>query len=172
MDEPRQRLADHYIQLVEEQSTYPFRGLQQDFGHILRSLTWLAQQGKWTLYRKTVNNLTNIQLGLAGFLDSRGHWSMAIELLHHCLQDEALTANPQKVAEIYLKLALFYERQGKQVEASAHLGLAEKAIPSSPTNPTEHRFWAYCYQLRSRLNPIDALMWSQKALVLLCSNIL
>ncbi|MBV7333990.1 hypothetical protein KFU94_38300 [Chloroflexi bacterium TSY] len=159
-----ERLANHYIQLVEKQSAYPFSSLQQDIEHILRSLTWLAQQGKWTLYRKTVNNLTNIQLGLAGFLDSRGHWSMAIELLHRCLQDETLTTNPQGVAEIYLKLALFYERQGKQVEASAHLGLAEKAMLSSPVSPTEHRFWAYFYQLRGRLNPSDVLMWSRRTL--------
>ena len=158
------RLADHYFQLVEEQRVYPFGGLHQDFEHILRALAWLSQQKRWDLYRKTVNSLTTIQLGLVGFLDSRGHWSMAIELLHPCLQDNALTAKPQDLAEIYLKMALFYERQGKQVEASTHLGSAEKAMTLPSTSLTKHRLWPYCYQLRARLNPAEALIWSNKAL--------
>jgi len=76
------RLADYYIALAESnQSPEGFKRLDQDWLNILGVLRWAYEQQEWSLLARGALSVTHYYLGQMGFLDARGHWTTAREIL-------------------------------------------------------------------------------------------
>ena len=101
--------ATHYFADFTAQHGDPdnYHYLDLEWENIIYTLRWAYEQQKWAQVIKTVQNLTQLKLGVVGFVDTRGYWPKAQEMLGWALKGAEALADPFLKATILAKSSAF-----------------------------------------------------------------
>lgn len=162
----RQKLGDQTYRMYERAATY-FATLAQQHGvdnyppldaeweNVVGALRWAWQQRAWRQVLTGVHGLTYSNLGVVGFMDARGYWQQARELLSWGLQAARALDDHHAHAEMRTKQAAFAFRQGDLPEAKRYLGEAAKLLDKSPLTQETVGHWALFYEFAYRCTLIE-----------------
>ncbi|MGB0388293.1 MAG: NB-ARC domain-containing protein [Ardenticatenaceae bacterium] len=161
--------AAYFATFAQQQSGsdgYPL--LDVELQNILTFLPCAYENQEWRILVDGVQGLTRYHLGVVGFMDARGHWNQATQLLEQALEGARSLHDPLLEASILTKLAAFAFRRADFERAKPHLD-ASHAILSRLAYSAEVLLQrAYMYEFMSRIrlrdNPQAALEWIEEAI--------
>lgn len=168
-----QKLAQFFAGLAEEyavESNHP--AFAEDWENIVGSMQRALAKGLWDSSEQGIHAMTNVHLGIVGFLDAQGLWDIAEKLLHKLLDNPKLAQNELEKASVLFKLGAMAFRRAEVKLAKKYLEESLSLIrPHSPTDETAVLYHAYIcnFMAQIALNESieDALDWSMQGIELL-----
>ncbi|MCB9076513.1 MAG: tetratricopeptide repeat protein [Anaerolineaceae bacterium] len=119
-----------------QRERYPL--LDLDWENIYGMLLWAADHQRPAEVVAGVDSLTQTDLGVIGFVDVRGYWTEARELLHKATE-AALQQGEQghRLASLFARLGVLTGRQGNPTEADNYFAQSRRYLTESPQSPDE-----------------------------------
>lgn len=162
------RAATYFANFAQQQSKEGYDNLELEWQNIAHAMQWAYSNQFWQPLLDATQGLTAANLGVMGFMDARGHWNDAKELLEKALEGAQALNNRQAEAQLLSKMGAYAFRQSDRATAEQHL-LASLAIleqlPPSEALILEH---THCYEFLARLEmerePEAAHQWIDSGL--------
>lgn len=126
-----------------------YRLLDLEWQNIESALEWAYNNHEWQILIDGVTGLTDIHLGVIGFMDSRGHWDEARTLLKRAL--EGVTDDTSTKASVLSKLGAFAFRQADFERASEYLRESLSLFNTLPRSPKIIVEQTHVYEFMIRL---------------------
>ncbi|MGB0386875.1 MAG: tetratricopeptide repeat protein [Ardenticatenaceae bacterium] len=167
-EQTARRFVDYYVGYVEAHET-DYSALEKEMNNVLAAL---QSASKWNIQSARVqgiSGLTRVNVGVVGFMDARGHWRTARELLRSLpQQDDALMQ-----AITCFKRGVFAFRQAEHDVAEAHFRQSLSLLNGLPDREEVILYRAYGGEFMSQLmmqhDPEVAMDWVQQGLAALQS---
>lgn len=142
--------------------------LKLDLENVLAALHWASEQQQWQILVEGVLGLTWIQGGVVGFMDARGHWYKAREILGWALSGVATLNNPLLEAGLLASFGAFAVRQADFEVAHPHLQKALNILDhlplSSESQMVRSQICDFMSQLMIRTDRQVAFEWAIKGI--------
>ena len=144
------RATLYFADLAERHALGDLAALDREWDNIRTGMTTAYQLNDWSTLIKGVNALTAFDLAVLGFLDARGHWSEARNLLAlaqdgaEALQDDFLKAT------LLIKQGGFAVRQADYKQAQPLLQDGMVLLEGLPSSPRVTLTTAYGYEFLTR----------------------
>lgn len=141
-----QRAALYFADLAHR-NKQNHAALDLDWPNIFGALCWAYEQKQWPLLLKGVQGLTAVNLGVFGFLDARGHWREARQLLEYAI--EAIEVQPDAFAraDMLAKRGAFAVRLADYLTAEVHLQNSLALLADMPLSTPVLELRVYIYDL-------------------------
>lgn len=145
------RFYELFIQNRTKIGPQGYEDLNLEWGQLNHYLETLATTEQWNRYLRNLQQLAAIDLGILGYLDTRGHWELAINLLNQAkpylsrLEDNLLKANT------FLRLGTFSLRQARYELAEEYLEKALQILSAMPASEQSILPLAYTYDALAEL---------------------
>ncbi|MCA9923291.1 MAG: protein kinase [Anaerolineales bacterium] len=150
-DDLRRRTADYYANMaLLNQTPAGFPRLDMEWQHIVGSMRWAHQQQSWEFLLMGTQALTQNELGIVGFMDARGHWSEARELLAWGLDAANASGDPLIQARLHGRFAAFALKQADRETAVSHLTTTASLLEPLPHTLEIDRERAFLCDYRHR----------------------
>ncbi|MGB0386392.1 MAG: ATP-binding protein, partial [Ardenticatenaceae bacterium] len=164
-----QRAADYFAAFAQQHSDsegYPL--LDLDWRNIVRSLEWAYEYQQWPTLMDGVQGLTRHNLGVMGFMDTRGYWREARELLGRALEGAKALNDPQLEASILSKMGAFAVRQAEFEIAEGHLQKSLAILSQLPTSEDvvlqRTHTYEFMFRLEMQRDTLAARKWVERGL--------
>lgn len=160
----RQQAAEYFVSLAEQYAqTQNYNQLDFEWQNIVGALEWAYENKQYALLTRGILPLTQNYLGIMGFMEARGHWPEARELLSQAAEGlDQLTDSLQK-ATILVNLGGFAVKQSDYTAAQPWLNKAIAELDKMPQTDEVRKMLAYaCDFMSQRLlttNREQALDW-------------
>jgi len=166
----RWKATTYFVNFAHQQGRTDYHYLDIDWENIWGALQWAIQQNAWDLLAIGTAGLTQINLGVIGYLDARGYWREATRLLQTLLNANYYSASMDQ-AIILFKLGAFALRQADSTKAENYLMESWSLFSKPPMTETAILGQAYvCEWMAEMLMGRDqqgAEAWSQRGIELL-----
>lgn len=165
-------LVTHFATFARENQRQYHR-LDDDWDNISGALRWAWRHQAWEPLLRAVAALTDVYLGVVGFLDARGYWRDATTFLTWLLESPAAAADPLLRAQLLFKLGAFALRQtDATAEQYFHDSLSQlgQAPPSHAATLCHAYNCEFMSQLMLQRDPQQALLWLQRGIAALQSE--
>lgn len=168
----RERAAAYFVALAE-QNSYPegYRVLDGEWQNIVGAIEWAFQKHRWDIVVKGALALTRHHLGVIGFMDARGYWGQARQLLANAQKSLMHLQAPLAQATILANLGAFAVRQADYDTAKPLLDEADVLLQNLPQEPPiliqRSQLYDFFCQLVLPQERQNALTWIQKGISLL-----
>lgn len=164
----QKRLVVYYADFVEQFGVIEtYTQLDDEWENIQAAVLWAHKQGWDDLFHRLLVGLTQLDLGVMGFLDVRGYWREGIAWFEQFLQTPTGKQNNLTTAFCYLKQGLFASYLSDSQVAQNAL-LQSYALVENPKNEQEALCHGYTCEALSRVTISDGLetmlSWSEKAI--------
>lgn len=170
LGEVRSRAADYYANFAHQFGTnHRYQWLDLEWPNIAAALSWAHHQAMPETLQRGVEGVTQVYLGVVGYLEARGHWQDAHEILQWVQQ----TAEKESFLEAttLFKLGAFSFRLAQYEQARAYLQASKKIADKLPASSETAWLRAYMSEFMSRLemeqDGEDALTWLESGLAAL-----
>ena len=130
----RKRQAVYFADLSQQHSRQGYDVLDLEWQNILGALKWAYENRQWPILIRGAQALTQPHLGVIGFMDARGHWPEARELLTWALEGAEDTSEAAIKGALTANLGAFAFRQADFDAAESYLQASLaifEALPSS-----------------------------------------
>ena len=148
-----------------------FDALDLEWDNISGALDWAQQEHKLELLTQTILALTDIHLGIAGYLDARGYWQRAQEILQFIISSTKFEENSSQIAKLYSRLGAFLVRLANYENAQGALNQSLQMFQTFPQDEETVYDLANVYlffaRLDSQRNPQKALDWIEAGIGIL-----
>ena len=132
-DELRRRTAEYYANMaLLNQTPGGFARLDLEWQHIIGSMAWAHQNQAWDILLMGAQALTKNELGIIGFMDARGHWNEARDLLTMALEAAEKGGDALVQACLHGRFAAFALKQADRETAVSHLTTATSLLEELP----------------------------------------
>lgn len=147
------RIAEYFAAFVSQNAAQPYHLLPIEWPNILRVLSRLEEHTEWLLFEKLLAPLTEISMGLAGYLDSSGNWRIAIQLCEKLRASQILNERSTDLASFLIKQATFEQRIGQYSDALNNLELAQQYLDDilETEESQQQLLHVYIAELKSRI---------------------
>lgn len=153
----RARAVTYFVELAERYQQGDYHWLDADWQNIEAALRWAHTNNKAELLLRGVHALTKLKLGVVGFLDSRGYWQAARQMLNW-LPDDA-QASSYESALGQFKQAVFAYRLGESAEK--HLNDSTEQLRQLAPSAQANWLQVHLKEFKARIN-----MQGEKEIVL------
>lgn len=149
-------LVQYYEELVLEYNNN-FQEIGSKWPNIKRllfeNLEIITTEEQGSIYSnvKVISSLTDVHLGVYGFLDAQGEWSLAISLLQHVLDKDTLNNNVLLKAIYECKLGLFYFRLNNYQNAQNYVERALLVLANDMDTSDSVLYAAYAYDILAQM---------------------
>jgi tetratricopeptide (TPR) repeat protein len=152
-NELQQLASIHYAKFAEQNSQQGnFNHLDLEWQNMMGAFKWAYENKDWKSLVQGALGLTRYELGVVGFMDARGHWREAQQLLNWALEGDSILNDPLVKATLNTNLAAFTVRLADFNAAETHLNSAQEIIGSlQDRKPQVAVQSAIVYELRSQL---------------------
>ncbi|MCB0035305.1 MAG: protein kinase [Anaerolineales bacterium] len=160
----RQQAAEYFVSLAEEYAqSQNYNQLDFEWQNIVGALDWAYENKQYDLLTRGILPLTQNYLGIMGFMEARGHWPEARQLLSQAAEGLDQLADPLQKATILVNLGGFAVKQSDFVAAQTWLNQALSELDTMPQTDEVRKLLAYaCDFMGQRMLAIDreeALDW-------------
>ncbi|MGB0383983.1 MAG: NB-ARC domain-containing protein [Ardenticatenaceae bacterium] len=164
-----QRAADYFAAFAQQHSDSDgYRLLDLDWRNIVSSLEWAYEHKQWPTLVDGVQGLTRHNLGVVGFMDARGYWGTARELLARGLEGARALGDPHLEASILTKMGAFAFRRADFDVAKGYMQGSYRLLSQLPTSEDVVLQRVYLYESMSGLemqrDPLAARKWVEQGL--------
>jgi len=150
-DTLRQQAAHYFVQLVQQNSGQSgYSRLDVEWQNVVGVLRWANTHQEQELFIQGVLTLTHQFLGVAGFMDARGYWQEARQLLALTLEDD-YKPMPLEKAQLLSNLGTYALRLGSFDSAESYLQQAQDLLEQQPSQPEIALQRSTVFELRSQL---------------------
>lgn len=165
------RLATYFAEYANLHGQENYDALDLDWENIRASVHW-SQENSWeTPLLNAIEGLTNYSIGMAGFLDARGHWREAQQFLAWGMAADTVQKEPLQHAWYQLKRGTFASYLADHTTAADALHRSLQLTADAQINEEVALCRASCYELLAQISLRqgieDALDWSEKGISLL-----
>ena len=166
----RSRAADYYANFAHQYGcNNRYQWLDLEWPNIAAALSWAHQQALAETLQRGIDGVTHVYLGVAGYLEARGHWQDAQQMLQWVQQ----TAEKETLLEAttLFKLGAFSFRLAQYDRAHTYLTTCKQIADSLPASAETAWLRAYMSEFMARLemeqDSEDALTWLEMGLTAL-----
>lgn len=147
----QQRAATHFAKFAEDKGYLKgYETLDLDWENIMGVLKWADEHQEWDILLQGVQGLTQLDPGIIGFMDVRGYWQEAREILGWTLAGRA-TLNDELKAMLHAKAGTFAYRQGEAKVAEEHFNASWTLLAQVPASSQRRLQRAYLYEFSAGL---------------------
>ncbi|MGB0383380.1 MAG: tetratricopeptide repeat protein [Ardenticatenaceae bacterium] len=158
-----QRAADYFAAFAQQhRGTEGYSLLDLDWRNISHSMEWAYEHKQWQVLLDGVQGLTDHNLGVVGFMDARGYWSNARELLPKGLEGAKALDDPLLKASMLTKMGAFAVRQSEIDVAEGHLQKSLCILKELPLSEDVVLQRTQSYEFMCRLNRQRDIQAAQK----------
>ena len=169
-----QRAATYFAAFAQLHSRSGYNELDKEWLNISHSMEFASKNEQWSTLLEGVQGLTRHNLGVVGFMDARGYWKNARELLPKALEgakalERAKALDDRQVeASILTKMGAFAFRQSEFDVAEGYFQESLEILEQLPSWEDVLLQRAHCYQFMAELelerNPQAGLEWVERGL--------
>lgn len=169
----RRRHLTHFLTFTEPPQCFRYDEVESRWEEISHSLQWTKATQDWLSYLVAVEGITHVRLGVLGFLDARGYWGEARELLRDAFNYPDLEEDQLLEATLTFKRGAFAFLQAEIEQAKEFLEQSWELLGKLPDSDDVPLRQAYVCEFLARLmmqqDPEIALEWSRRGNELLAN---
>ncbi len=163
-----QRTAAYFIEYACGNNR-AYNLLALDWENIAAALQQARQDRDWDSFYDGVDSLTAVNLGIVGFLDARGYWREAVELLEAALSSSVAVYNIFIQASMRFKLGAIAFRQADMTNAKKNLQKSLDLVETLPENQAKRVLFGQICEAMAQLafnsgEVSTALIWSERGI--------